>query len=193
LAADVPKARLRSQLRETGREVGEEARREASRLAQERLLALPELGRAAVVALYAALPSEPDTGLLFERLRAAGKRVVYPGYAFGEPELREVRALDELRPGARGILHPPAGTTVAPEQVELFVVPGMAFDRHGHRLGRGQGYYDRLLARRSPASTAVGLCFDFALLDELTPEPHDVPVDYVAAPSGLFERPGRSR
>lgn len=173
--------------------MGEEARREASLCAEERVLDLPEFARARVLALYAPLPSEMDTALLFERGRAGGKRVVFPGYAFGEPELREVRSLDELRPGARGIRHPPAGMAIPPEDVDLFVVPGMAFDREGMRLGRGQGFYDRLLARRSAASTAVGLCFDHALLDRLEPEPHDRPVDYVAAPSGLFERPGRNR
>ncbi|MHB8419995.1 MAG: 5-formyltetrahydrofolate cyclo-ligase [Myxococcales bacterium] len=187
------KESLRERVLAAGRALPAAAWRDGSLRVQERVLGLPAFQRARVVALYASLPSEPDTALLFERARADGKRLLFPGYALGAPELREVRDLSELAPGPRGIRHPPRGPAAAPGEADLFVVPGVAFDRQGHRLGRGQGFYDRLLAGRAPSSTSVGLCFDHSLLERIEPEPHDVPVDYVAAPSGLFERPGSQR
>ncbi len=188
------KEKLRAQVREAGRALSDRAKREASRRLQERVLALPEYAAARVVSLYAPFPSEPDTERLFAQARAAGKRVVFPGYASGGPDLRELSDLADLREGSRGGLrHPPPGPAVPPEQVDVFVVPGMAFDRAGRRLGRGQGFYDRLLAKRGASSTAVGVCFDHALVEPLEVEPHDLPVDYVATPSELFERPGRKR
>jgi 5-formyltetrahydrofolate cyclo-ligase len=191
------KAELRVALLERAVGLSPDERTEASNQAQERIVVLPEYESAEIIALYSSLPTEVGTDLLFRRARADGKRVVFPGYAEanGAPELREVTEIAELEPGPHGFLHPPHEARVPVAQVSLCIVPGLGFDRRGWRLGRGKGYYDRLLAGRRPRSHIVGLCFEHALLDHIEAEPHDVAVDYVATPSELWRaaRPGNTR
>lgn len=77
----------------------------------------------------------------------------------------------------------PQGDDIEPiENIELIVVPGVAYDRNGNRVGRGKGYYDRLLA--NSRATKVGVGYDFQLVDEIDAEPHDVTVDIVITQSG---------
>ncbi len=185
---------LRAQMLERARAATPDERQADSRRIQSRVLALPAFAEAKVVALYAPFLTEPETALLFSGARAAGKVAVFPGYAEqGEPELREVRDLSDLASGRHGFAHPRPGSPVQAAAVDLFVVPGVAFDREGNRLGRGGGYYDRLLAAARPGAVRVGLCFDPALVERAVPEAHDVPVDYVATPSALWARAGQAR
>ncbi len=86
----------------------------------------------------------------------------------------------EMKRTARGFFEPPAGAAIDPSLVDLFAVPGLAFDVAGLRLGRGGGYYDRLLARRRSDSTTVGLAPDRMLVATLPREPHDIPMTHVA-------------
>lgn len=85
-----------------------------------------------------------------------------------------------LELGAFHIEEPSGDNTVSPEEIELVVVPGMAYDRRGNRLGRGKGFYDRLLA--STKATKVGIAYEFQLLDEIPAEPHDISMDIVIVP-----------
>lgn len=85
--------------------------------------------------------------------------------------------------GYGGILEPPATWEEVPfEEVDTLIVPGVAFDRTGRRLGYGKGFYDRLLAHRNPQATVVGVVFDELLFDEIPHEEHDMPMDYVVTP-----------
>ncbi len=186
------KAALRLWLLDRARALSAEERAEASSRVQDRLLALSAFAAARVIALYAPLPAELSTERLFARARAAGKTVVLPGYADREPELRAAGEPAELTERRHGFLQPPPGPAVPAAEVDLFVVPGVAFDRGGRRLGRGQGYYDRLLAAARPDAWRAGVCFDHALLPRLPAQPHDAPVDYVATPSALL-RTGQRR
>lgn len=78
----------------------------------------------------------------------------------------------------------PTGTdTVSPEEIELIVVPGVAYDRSGNRLGRGKGFYDRLLS--STKATKIGVAYEFQLVDSIPTEPHDVKMDLVITQSGI--------
>jgi len=113
-----------------------------------------------------------------------GKRVVIPRVRGSRLVLSELRDLQQdLRPGAFGVWEPSPRTTrpVDPERLDLVLVPGLAFDRQGHRLGRGRGYFDRLLAAVPRNIPRVGLCFDFQLFDHLPLRPHDQPVSAVLA------------
>lgn len=129
------------------------------------------------VLLYHSLPDELSTREFFDDL-PAGKRYYLP----------RVNGLDlEILPYDRSRLHlgafrieEPDGTdTVGVDAIDLIVVPAVAFDRSGNRLGRGKGFYDRLLSKCR--ATTIGVCYDFQLVDQIDVEEHDIPVDYVIA------------
>lgn len=86
--------------------------------------------------------------------------------------------------GAFHIEEPTGNNTVNPDEIELVVVPGVAYDRAGNRLGRGKGFYDRLL--QSTKATKVGVCYEFQLVDEIPTEPHDVKMDMIISQNGCF-------
>lgn len=153
----------------------------ASRCLAERLVLLPEWRRARAVALYASLPGEPDTNLLFGRARAEGKRVFYPFSRVGDRTLgfAEVESLESLRPGALRFREPPPAGGGQKLQVDLLLVPGLGFDREGMRLGRGRGYYDRTLAEIGGGVIRAGLFFSWQELPQVAVEAHDQRMDLV--------------
>ncbi|MDD4932299.1 MAG: 5-formyltetrahydrofolate cyclo-ligase [Methylacidiphilaceae bacterium] len=155
-------------------------RREAERMAAsrrlaERLVLLPEWRGAKGVVLYASLPSEPDTDLLFWRARTEGKRAFYPFFR-GEGRslgFAEVEALESLHPGPLGFREPsPAGKGQTLE-ADLMLIPGLGFDQGGMRLGRGRGFYDRTLAEIGAGLLRLGLFFSWQELPRVAAEAHD--------------------
>ncbi len=142
----------------------------------------PEWRAAGLVMLYRSLPGELSTVGLANAAWRQGRRVAMPRVAGpGAMALHEVRAWTDLRPGSFGIHEPVAALpTVEPEQVGLALVPGVAWTRDGQRLGRGGGFFDRLLPR---FPLAWGLGFDAQLVDAVPLEPHDVPVARVVTAS----------
>lgn len=129
--------------------------------------------------LYAALPGEVDTGPLDAALRARGVAVAYPRVVGARQLLLHLATPEELRPSRYGIREPDAAAPVLPPAwVDLLVVPGLAFDAAGFRLGFGGGYYDVLLSQ-APEALSCGLCHPFQLLDRVPAEPHDARVDLV--------------
>lgn len=181
------KAALRSAMRARRQALGQAALGEAEARAAAALLAHDAWKAARTVALHAAVRGELPTDVLLAAALAAGKRVALPRQAPGGMELRLIGRRDEAVGGPRGIPEPPADAPrVAPEELELIVAPGLAFDRKGNRLGQGGGDYDRLLARLGAEATSVGWCHDFQLVDAVPTEAHDRPVGWICAPSGLF-------
>jgi 5-formyltetrahydrofolate cyclo-ligase len=132
----------------------------------------PEWRAAGLVLLYRNLPGEFSTVGLANAAWRQGKRVAMPRVAGpGLLALHEVRAWTDLRPGAFGIHEPPAALpAVRPEDVGLALVPGVAWTSDGHRLGRGGGFYDRVLPL---LRTAWGLGFDVQVVHAVPTEPHD--------------------
>lgn len=151
----------------------------------DRYQELAAFNQANVVCCYVALPYEVQTRKLIENLLKQQKRVIIP-YTREDAQLDlfEIRdpELDTAR-GRYGIPEPVerirSGLPVAPSELDAVVVPGLAFDRKGYRLGRGKGYYDRFLSNLSPAAVSVGLAYDFQLLDHIPVEAHDLPVNNV--------------
>ncbi len=148
-----------------------------SLVAQERFLQLPELAAARSLALYSPILNEVFTEEIFTRARNLGKRVVYPRVQGAGMEFFEVECREDLRPGNFGILEPQGVHPLPVAELDLLLVPGVAFDQTGHRLGYGKGYYDRLLQQRSASCCLVGLCFEFQLLSFLPAEAHDIRMD----------------
>jgi 5-formyltetrahydrofolate cyclo-ligase len=170
-------------LRRTSQDAGERQRR--SQRAQERLLATAEFFLAKSVALYSPARGEVLTDLLVDEVLRLGKNLFFPRVRDRQLELVEIVSRKELLPGPFGILEPSGGAPVVISAVDLLVVPGVVFDRTGHRIGYGKGFYDRLLHGASHACKA-GIAFDFQLLKELPTEEHDVRMDLLATESVLL-------
>lgn len=140
--------------------------------------ALPEFRESSVVAAYWSLPDEVPTHD-FVRRWCREKTVLLPVMRpDGGLELRPWLPDGAMRTAAFGIPEP-EGEAFPLERVGLILVPGVAFDRQGNRLGRGKGYYDRLLT--TLPAFKVGICFDFQHFDQLPANPHDVPMDRVVS------------
>ena len=158
---------------------------ELSERACARILALDAYKNAKTVFLYYSVGGEVDTHALIERMRADGKTVCLPSIT--GRGVMEARRMDGLVPGPYGI-PTPEGPTIPPENIDLVVVPGLAFDRACHRLGQGGGYYDRYLP--GCRAVTIGLACEFQMVDHLPQEAHDVPLHYVSTDAALYERPG---
>lgn len=106
-----------------------------------------------------------------------------------------VTSLDELAPGTLGILEPKRTEAVPLPEIMTVLVPGLAFDIHGNRLGRGKGYYDRFLSSLPPSVLTVGLAFDEAVYDSIPHNAYDVPVNVIVTENRIIERTvfGRER
>lgn len=171
--------------RRLGLAVAERAR--ASVQASQRLDALPELAsaiqRRAVVAGFVSIRAELDPEPALSAVRARGAAVAYPRIGQGRPRLQfHIAARDALVPGAFGIWEPPLGSpAVPPDEIAFLLVPGLAFDRAGHRLGFGGGFYDEWLqiTGRAPTRPAVGFAYDFQVVDDCPAGPEDAAVDQV--------------
>jgi len=130
----------------------------------------------AVVALYSGKGSEVDTKRLDEVLRVRGMTIVYPR-VIGDGQLLAFHAvtLDDLVAARFGLREPrPDAAAVEISDIAAFVVPGLAFDRAGWRIGWGRGHYDATFATASPSALRVGLAFECQLVDQVAREPHDV-------------------
>lgn len=152
---------------------------------------LPGLAAAETVLLYVtAFPEEVTTRPMLERTLEQGKRLVCPRVDRAAHRLRLFRIEDleaDLKPGMLGIPEPHDGCLeVEPEQIDWVLVPGLAFDARGYRIGRGAGHYDRLLPRLRRTSPRWALAFDCQLVDALPVESHDVALDGVVSPGQVL-------
>ncbi|MFJ9887251.1 5-formyltetrahydrofolate cyclo-ligase [Streptomyces sp. NPDC091287] len=167
----------------------EDAVRTAEVLA-EAALGLPELADARTVAAYVSVGGEPGTRALLEALRGRGVRVLLPVLlADNDLDWATYEGPEHLLPAGRGLLEPD-GPRLGPAAVleaEAVLLPGLAVDGAGMRLGRGGGSYDRVLARLTAAGahpSLVVLLYDDEVVARVPSEPHDHPVDAVVTPAG---------
>jgi 5-formyltetrahydrofolate cyclo-ligase len=174
------KTSLRTTLRARRAALDEEARREAAQTVGRVLLDLPEIRSARRVLVYAAFGDELDLDPFAAALLGRGVEVCLPRVAGEALEIAAVEGLAALAVGWRGVREPPSSAPpVPPTALDAAVVPGLAFDRSGARLGYGGGHFDRLLARLSPTAAVIGACFQIQLVEALPVEPHDQPVHVV--------------
>lgn len=151
-----------------------------SQQAQRQLIGSEGFIRAGTLALYSPINNEVATDQIFAAAKELGKQVFYPRVVGEDLEFIEVCAVNKLVPGAFGIAEPVAGGKKTVGELDLIVVPGVAFDLGGHRLGYGCGFYDRQLAGKSTETITVGLCFEIQLCDRLPTEAHDQALDCIA-------------
>jgi 5-formyltetrahydrofolate cyclo-ligase len=149
----------------------------------------PQLQSAHTILFYAPLPDELDVWLLLEKLLAS-KICALPAFdaATQTYSARRVKNLEtDIFTGKFGVSEPLANCEEIPlTRFDLVLVPGMAFDLHGNRLGRGQGFYDQILAKAS--GIKCGVSYDFQLLVEIPTEPHDAGVNFIFTPSRCVKR-----
>lgn len=172
------KTEVRRRMRSLLAAMDEDSRGRASRALHLAVENLAQWKDARVVAAFAALPSEPD---LRPWEWADSKIVLLPRVAEEDLVFHAVTAQDDLRTGAFGVREPePLRCAVRDAaEADILLVPGLAFTADGRRLGRGRGFYDRLLAGLPTRVFKVGVCFRSQVLDELPVEDHDQRVDLV--------------
>lgn len=148
--------------------------------------------RAGCVASYVSVLNEVDTRTLIDLALDRGKRVAVPVLAPNRTLIhREIHGLAELKPSGFGLLEPSGedGAVVPPDAFDLVLVPGLAFDRAGNRVGFGGGYYDRFLSMAN--AVKIGLAYDFQFFDRLPAGPCDIPMDLVITESEVYS-PGKA-
>lgn len=174
-----------------------EARRAKSEAIARQLSGWDVFGRARTVLVFLSTRSEVLTGPVVAAALAAGKIVGAPRTLLAEKRLdfRQVSGReDELRPGPFGISEPqPDLAVVEPRVADVILVPGLAFDEQGYRLGYGGGFYDRLLADPAVNGVAVGLAFEEQLVERVARGERDLPVDWVATERRMIDCVGMRR
>lgn len=184
------KRALRQQVGAALKRLGPAERAAASAQARARLAAQPLWQKAESVLFFAPLPEELDLWPLLTDALSARKHVALPRFvaATRTYEVCPIQDLDrDLQVGHFGIREPNGHCgRLSSNRLDLILVPGVAFDSHGQRLGRGKGYYDQLL--RTLRGTTCGVGFDQQVVDSIPVEPHDVRLDRVLTPTRWIER-----
>ncbi len=146
--------------------------------------------RAHSVMYYVGVGSEIDTSPFITQALKKRKQVFVPSCLTKEGKLLVSRLFDlaELAPGYYGLLEPKEEFLRPhdPDCLDLIILPGLAFDLRGNRLGRGGGYYDRLLAQVHPWTLLIALAFDFQVQEQIPAEDHDLPLDIIITPSRII-------
>jgi 5-formyltetrahydrofolate cyclo-ligase len=189
------KRRLRAETIAYLEQISEQFRLKQSRLVEEMLIELPEFTAAATVMCYIASPShkEVETRQIIETAWNQGKTLIVP-YCVGRGNLGLFRlnSWDELKPGRYGILEPLK--ELRPDDfaenrnlnIDVVILPGVAFDQAGRRLGRGGGYYDRFLASQSGKTNRVALAFERQIHHRVPIEKNDQPVHLIVTEKNVY-------
>lgn len=176
------KREMRALVRARISEIPEDKRLSEDAAIYEKAMSLPEWELARNVFVYVGIGCEVSTNVLIEGLISGGKRVYVPlCRGNGEMDAVYIPFPESLRPGRYGIPEPHSRDEKAfPEELDIILVPGVAFGLDGTRLGRGAGYYDRFLSRAEKAKK-IALCREAALFETVPTEPHDEKVDIVVS------------
>ena len=178
------KAEVRKEIVSKLREQDPSVRKGMSRKVQEALLSSEEFKDSQVVMTYVSLPTEVDTYEIMKKTLERGKKLAVPSIDIVSQQIvaSELTSTNNLVEGHFGIYEPKNGAakTIPLEEIDLIVIPGIAFDKKNMRLGRGKGYYDKFLANKGLSSAKkIGLAFKFQVVDSLPSDPHDIPVSRV--------------
>jgi 5-formyltetrahydrofolate cyclo-ligase len=189
------KSALRAEMRASRGAIAPEDRDRLAAAIQARLVALPELARAGTVMLFSSFGSEVSTTGLVRALAERGHRLVLPYIREGEMEAGAFAPDARLVPSGYGPLEPPVPSAVDPAVIDAVIVPGLAFDRRGYRVGFGGGHYDRYLRRLRPDAVRIGIGFSLQVVKRVPTGPRDERVDLIVTEAEAIEclppRPGR--
>ncbi|MFR9651292.1 MAG: 5-formyltetrahydrofolate cyclo-ligase [Rikenellaceae bacterium] len=169
---------IRQHIRQQQANLTAERREAASKCIFAAIESANEFIESNYIAIYHALADEIPTMEVIERWSEMGKTVLLPRVE-GE-QMQFYRANNtELKAGSYGILEPQVGEPVDAKQIELMVVPGVAFCRDGRRLGRGKGYYDRYLSKCANSLYKIGVCFNHQIVENIPCDIHDISMNVV--------------
>lgn len=176
------KKEIREEIRRKLKRQGHEERSIHSRRIHRSLYRLEVFKKSKCLLIYVSLPDEVETLPVIEKCLSMGKRVVVPRMVVKKKELtlREVKNLKkDFKRGPYGVLEPKVDLTrkVLPKEIDCIVLPGLAFDPEGNRLGRGRGFFDRLLSRIASTVPRIAFAFPFQVVNHLPTEHHDRPID----------------
>ena len=187
------KKQLRAKILNRLLNISQKERAEKSSLIKKKIFALPEFKKAKRIMFYISKSSEVDTRPMIEQSIRMGKEVVVPAILPGSRELIPCRLHPhsntigmEAKDYRQGLVTGPHGvdqpevskdSLINSKKIDLFIIPGLAFDSKGNRLGRGQGYYDRFLARMSRCTPRIGVAFRFQIVNDLPCDRYDQPVN----------------
>jgi 5-formyltetrahydrofolate cyclo-ligase len=152
-----------------------------SKSIQEFVINSKEFRQAKVVGAYFAFGSEVTTELIIEQAKTLVKKIALPRVEEDKITFYELSSIKSLIRGRFGIMEPPPSVSIS--EIDILVVPGIAFDKTGNRLGYGKGYYDRLMSGKQTFS--VGLAYSFQLLENLPYDRYDKRLDAIASEDGL--------
>jgi 5-formyltetrahydrofolate cyclo-ligase len=183
---DSAKRDMRKQMLGIRRALSLEQKVAADRRIAEQLLGRVEVAAAQTICIYLSLSEEVDTKFIIAELFARKKTVVVPKVVGVHLELEAITTLDDLNVGAFGILEPTSSARAAHSpDVDLYIVPGIAFDEEGFRVGWGKGYYDKLLAGTSVPR--IGLAYTVQLIAQVPHTSYDVPMTVVITDKRIIE------
>ena len=162
---------------------------ESSEVVQQRVVELSEFVAAEVVGCYMAMEVEVQTTVVIEKCRHEGKAVCVPVLC-RETGIYRLMRMDEgisLVPGPLGILEPERGEWLDIDKIDLILVPGLGFDRHGGRVGHGGGHYDRMMSGAGVSLCKVGVSFESQMFDRILMEENDISMNIVVTESRLVQ------
>ncbi len=142
---------------------------------------------AETIMLYMPLGNETDTTMIIKKAYNDGKKTVFPVTDKANGEITPVYADENavFVKGAFSVNEPWEKNIATPESIDVVIVPGIAFDKNGNRIGFGKGCYDKFLIKTN--AVKVGLCYDFQLLDEIPSDLYDIKMDYIITEEGMIE------
>ncbi len=170
-----------------------------SRSITDRVMQMPEYQSAHCIMWYIDVRDEARTRHALDEAIASDKRIVIPYCVDDELELFHLESMDELATGMYKILEPRedlrevAAKRVDVSELDLIIVPGVAFDARGGRTGHGKGYYDKLLENAKPETPLVSLAFECQIFDEIPMQDHDIYMDKVVTQKQVYEGVGRRK
>lgn len=193
-------AQLKSDIRQRAHanRRAQENKDELSRAICQKFLQLPEYAAARTVMFYIDVRTEVRTRYDLPGALDSGKRIVVPYCVEGELELFHLESMDELETGMYKILEPRPDLRAVPSkrvdvaELDLIMVPGVAFDRSGARMGHGMGYYDKLLEHARLQTPLVALAFECQLFPEIPTQEHDVFMDKIITEAAIYPGKGRA-
>lgn len=175
---------IRKKMRRLRRELTDEQIKEYSEIIRYKLESRKAFKEAETVMMYISFSHEPETIPIIKNLLEQGKNVVVPVSELSTNTIipTYIHNIDELRKGAYGILEPTIIRAVDPADIDVVVIPGIAFDMHRNRLGFGKGYYDKFLGTTD--AQRIALCYDFQIVDDLPTDEFDLPMNLILTEKG---------